>query len=96
MIYLQGYAGPRTNMDCSLFNPFNNKEYFHPYCAITNYSDQTNVEDCWLGDNIVAGADLNTSRTDVQNIWYSWVGSLVSNYSSESITYKNGAVSDPL
>ncbi|KKA22539.1 Alpha-amylase A [Rasamsonia emersonii CBS 393.64] len=80
-----GYAGSGTNMDCSVFNPFNNKEYFHPYCAITNYSNQTNVEDCWLGDNIVALADLNTSRTDVQNIWHSWVGNLVSNYSIDGL-----------
>jgi alpha-amylase len=56
--------------------------YFHPYCEITDYSNQTNVEDCWLGDTIVSLPDLDTTRTDVQDDWYGWIGSLVANYSS--------------
>ncbi|KAL1969253.1 hypothetical protein VTN77DRAFT_9445 [Rasamsonia byssochlamydoides] len=80
-----GYAGPGTSVNYSVFNPFNKEEYFHPYCPITNYNNQTNVEDCWLGDNIVSLADLNTARSDVQSIWYSWVKSLVSNYSIDGL-----------
>lgn len=69
-------------MDYSVFDAFNNQSYFHPYCLITNYNNQSNVENCWLGDTTVSLPDLDTQSSAVQNIWYNWVGSLVSNYSS--------------
>lgn len=68
-----------------MFNPFNDQKYFHSYCEVSDYSNQTNVQDCWLGDTTVSLPDLNTDREDVQNMWYGWVRSLVSNYSSKSI-----------
>jgi alpha-amylase len=68
-----------------VFNPFNDAKYFHSYCEVNDYNNQTNVQDCWLGDTTVSLPDLNTDRKDVQDMWYDWVGSLVSNYSSESI-----------
>lgn len=42
------------------------------------------MEECWLGDTIVSLPDLDTESTDVQSIWYSWVNSLVSNYSRKT------------
>ncbi|KAF3389655.1 Alpha-amylase A type-3 [Penicillium rolfsii] len=78
-----GYKGAGTNVDYGIFDTFNSKDHFHSYCEITDYSNQTNVEDCWLGDTIVSLPDLNTESETVQNIWYNWVGSLVSNYSSK-------------
>lgn len=41
------------------------------------------MQDCWLGDTTVSLPDLDTDSEDVQSMWYNWVGSLVSNYSSE-------------
>jgi alpha-amylase len=81
-------------VDYGVFNPFNNQMYFHPYCPITDYNNQTNVEDCWLGDNIVSLPDLDTTRSDVQNIWYSWVNSLVANYSSGISHISHSSMSD--
>ena len=69
-------------MDYSVFNPFSSSSYFHPYCLISNYDNQTNVEDCWLGDTTVSLPDLDTTSTAVRNIWYDWVADLVANYSS--------------
>lgn len=86
----QGYAGAGNTVDYSVFNPFNANDYFHSYCEVTDYSNQTNVEDCWLGDTTVSLPDLNTESETVQNIWYSWVGSLVSNYSSKLSTSDSG------
>lgn len=60
--------------------------YYHPYCPITDYNNQTNTEVCWLGDNIVSLPDLDTTRADVKDIMYDWIKSLVANYSSEPIT----------
>lgn len=68
-------------MDYSVFKPFNAQDYFHRLCFISDYNNQTNVEDCWLGDNTVSLPDLNTTRPEVKTMWYDWVGSLVSNYS---------------
>lgn len=68
-------------MDYSVYRPFNSQKYFHNLCWISDYNNQTNVEDCWLGDNTVALPDLDTTSTEVKNMWYDWVESLVSNYS---------------
>lgn len=82
-IFVKGYAGAGTDVDYSVFNPFNSQHYFHAYCEITDYSNLTMVEKCWEGDTIVSLPDLDTESTDVQNIWYSWIPELVSNYSSK-------------
>lgn len=76
-------------MDYSVFNPFNSQDYFHSFCLIENYDNQTQVEDCWLGDNSVSLPDLDTTKTDVQNMWYDWVGELVANYSSKLSCFSN-------
>jgi alpha-amylase len=83
--YYQAYYGEGNTTKYSVYSPFDNEKYFHPYCLISNYDNQTNVEDCWLGDTTVTLPDLNTTRLDVQNIWYSWVHSLVSNYSGKEV-----------
>lgn len=80
----KGYDGAGTDVDYTVFNPFNDAKYFHTYCPITDYTDDTMAQNCWLGDNEVSLPDLDTESTDVQDMWYDWVGSLVSNYSSKS------------
>jgi alpha-amylase len=45
------------------------------------------VEECWEGDTIVSLPDLDTESTDVQNMWYSWIPELVSNYSSKCCSF---------
>ena len=69
----------------SSYGPFNVQDDFHPFCSITDYSNQTNVEDCWLGDSSVALPDLNTESTTVINYWNQWVTGLVSNYSFDAV-----------
>ncbi|CAI7606901.1 unnamed protein product [Penicillium bialowiezense] len=80
-----GYDGSHNNINYAEFNPFNQKKYFHDYCQVNNYNDQSNVEDCWLGDNTVSLVDIKTTRNDVKQMWYDWVGSLVSNYSIDGL-----------
>ncbi|KAI3110421.1 CAZyme family GH13 [Penicillium roqueforti] len=80
-----GYDGAGTDVDYTKFNPFNDAKYFHPYCSIADYSNDTMVQDCWLGDDNVSLPDLDTESTEVQDIWYDWVGSLVSNYSIDGL-----------
>ncbi|EAW10463.1 alpha-amylase [Aspergillus clavatus NRRL 1] len=80
-----GYAGAGNSVNYSVFNPFNSQEYFHSYCPVTDYKNQKQVEDCWLGDNTVSLPDLDTTKDEVKKIWYDWVGSLVSNYSIDGL-----------
>ncbi|OQE16168.1 hypothetical protein PENSTE_c025G06334 [Penicillium steckii] len=80
-----GYNGAGNTVDYSVFNPFDSSSYFHSYCLITNYDNQDNVEDCWLGDTTVSLPDLNTDLSSVQTIWYDWISDLVSNYSIDGL-----------
>ncbi|KAJ5449451.1 glycoside hydrolase superfamily [Penicillium daleae] len=80
-----GYDGAGNTVDYSVFNPFDSSSYFHSYCEISDYSNQTNVEDCWLGDTTVSLPDLDTTLSSVQTIWYNWVTDLVSNYSIDGL-----------
>jgi alpha-amylase len=60
-----GWNGSENSVVYSDFYPFNQVSYYHPYCAITNYDNQTNVEDCWLGDSNVELVDLKTEDPTV-------------------------------
>ncbi|EGC43184.1 alpha-amylase [Histoplasma capsulatum var. duboisii H88] len=80
-----GYPGSSSSVDYSRYVPFNNYIYFHPYCPITDYNNQPMVEHCWLGDDTVSLPDLNSERTDVQNIFNTWISALVSNYSIDGL-----------
>ena len=82
LIWLQGYKGIGSSVDYSVFNPFSSSSYFHPYCLISNYNDQSSVENCWLGSTTVSLPDLDTSQSNVRTIWYNWIRDLVSKYSS--------------
>lgn len=85
LTWLQGYDGPGNLVDYSVFDPFNSSSYFHPYCLITDYNNQTDVQDCWLGDTTVSLPDLNTKEEGVRRFWYDWITDLVSKYSSMSL-----------
>lgn len=80
-----GFDGAGTAVDYSVFSPFNHQSYYHNFCEISNYNNQTNVEDCWLGDNNVALADLRTEDADVANEYYTWIGQMISNYSIDGL-----------
>ena len=69
----------------SAFNPFNDQSYFHPRCLITDYNNQTNVEQCWLGDDQLPLADVNTERDDVVKTYNDWIKTLVGNYSVDGV-----------
>lgn len=81
-----GYAGAGNDVDYSIFDPFNDEKYFHSYCAVDASADnQTNVEVCWLGDNIVALADLRTEDDIVRTMYGNWISGLVSNHSIDGL-----------
>lgn len=78
-----GPVNPSTSYGS--FNPFNQASYFHPYCLITDYNNQTDVEQCWLGDSSVALADVNTENPSVPATLYTWIQSLVKTYNIDGL-----------
>ncbi|OIW34382.1 glycoside hydrolase family 13 protein [Coniochaeta ligniaria NRRL 30616] len=78
------YNGCGTCVDYSIFNPFNEQSYFHPFCLI-DYSNQTSIEQCWEGDNTVALPDLRTEDSDVRAIWNDWIATMVSTYGIDGL-----------
>lgn len=69
----------------SSFNPFNEESDFHPRCLITDYNNQTQVEQCWLGDDKLALVDVNTEKDEIVDTYNGWIKTLVGNYSVDGI-----------
>lgn len=80
-----GFAGCPENTDYSKLTPFNKASQYHPPCAITDYSNQTNVEQCWIGDCNMALPDIKTDDAAVASTMNSWIKTLVSNYSIDGL-----------
>lgn len=79
-----GWAGDAADVDYSIFNPFNQESYYHPYCTV-DYSNITSVRNCWLGDHHVELVDLATEDAAVTLGYQTWIRSLVDNYTSKPL-----------
>ena len=85
MAYMTRGSNPATNVDYSVFTPFDSSDYFHPYCEITNPENYTLAQQCWIGDNIVALPDLKTNVQKVQNTLEKWIRQMISIYSIDGL-----------
>ncbi|OSX57019.1 glycoside hydrolase family 13 protein [Postia placenta MAD-698-R-SB12] len=75
------------NLNYSAFAPanFSKSSDFHPFCWITDYSNQTNVEQCWLGDSNVPLADVDTEDPSIVTFLNGWIHDLVQVYGADGI-----------
>jgi alpha-amylase len=80
-----GWNGSASTVDYSRYHPFNNKKYYHDYCPVSDYGNQTMVEDCWIGDPRVELPDLRTEDQVVVDGYSKWIKELVSNYSIDGL-----------
>ncbi|PYI01032.1 alpha-amylase AmyA [Aspergillus sclerotiicarbonarius CBS 121057] len=85
MAYITNGSDPSTSIDYSIFTPFNDPKYFHPYCPITDYNNYPLAQACWTGDNIVALPDLKTEDPTVQAILNTWIQEIMTNYSIDGL-----------
>ncbi|KAJ9224233.1 CAZyme family GH13 [Paecilomyces variotii] len=85
MAYITNGSKPATSINYSIFTPFNNEDYFHPYCEITNYENYPLAQRCWTGDDIVPLPDLKTESSDVQSILEKWIQGIISTYSVDGL-----------
>jgi alpha-amylase len=79
------WSGNEMTVDYSTFNPFNSEDYFHPFKLLANDdpSNATAAQADWLGDDVLSLPDVKTEDPKVEQLYYSWIESLVSNYSGE-------------
>ncbi|KAA6396158.1 MAG: Alpha-amylase [Streblomastix strix] len=66
----------------SQINPFNKEEYYHqPPCKIVDYSNQSQVENCWLSGL----PDLKQENEYVQNTLLDWIEQLIQKYNIDGL-----------
>jgi alpha-amylase len=85
MAYATYGKNPATNIDYSVFTPFNNADYFHPYCKIHNWENMTDAQLCQTGDLQVPLPDLYTEHEDVQNMLIKWAKNAIDTYSIDGL-----------
>ncbi|KAJ9124419.1 hypothetical protein QFC24_003206 [Naganishia onofrii] len=68
------------------YGALNEPEDYHPHCWIQNYDNQTEVEQCWIGeDQREALVDVNTESPKVVREMYRWIRQLVSEYGIDGL-----------
>jgi len=67
------------------YKPLNQQSDYHTQCWVSNYANQTEVEQCWLGDEKVALVDVNTEDTAIADMLNGWIKGLVGNYSVDGV-----------
>lgn len=88
------YSGNVSSIDYSILNPFNDEKYYHSYCPI-DYSNQTSLENCWLGSEDVPLADLNTQMDEVQDMFKDWIKGMAANHSIDGLRIDAAANMQP-
>ena len=79
------FDGTAETTNYSTFYPFNDRSYFHDICFITDWTNVTQIQRCWLGGDINPLPDMRTEDTNVRTMWNDWIKGFVSNYSLDGI-----------
>ncbi|KAF7367830.1 Glycoside hydrolase family 13 protein [Mycena sanguinolenta] len=72
--------------------PFGTESDFHPQGFITDYTNQTEVEQCWLGDEKLPLPDVDTEDEDVVDTLYAWIKNTVAEYAASAGVFNLGEV----
>ncbi|KAJ6568868.1 GH13 alpha-amylase precursor [Mycena capillaripes] len=92
-VVINHYAGIPTNttsssdfsFDFSTLQPFGTQADFHPQCFITDYMNQTDVEQCWLGDARLPLPDVDTEDPAVVATLTKWIRDTVEEYDVDGV-----------
>ncbi|KAF8653556.1 hypothetical protein AX16_003893 [Volvariella volvacea WC 439] len=80
-----GALGNELTVDYSSYIPFSSPADFHPPCPMTNFTNQTEMELCWIGDDQLRLPDLNTESDSVVQTFNEWIGGLVDEYDIDGL-----------
>lgn len=62
-----------------------NRDEFHDFCIIKDYSNLTQVENCSLGDEKLVLLDVNTENPTVQEKLNAWISDFVKEYNVDGL-----------
>jgi alpha-amylase len=79
------HMGSSQQIDLTRYTPFNDPSHYHDKAFITDYSNQTLVEQGWLGNSQVPLPDLNTENPVVIDTLNAWIASLVQRFSIDGL-----------
>ncbi|KAJ6505806.1 alpha-amylase [Mycena vitilis] len=65
--------------------PFTAAADYHAQCFITDYANQTDVEQCWLGDTHLPLPDLDTEDAGVSATLNAWIRDTVTAYGVDGV-----------
>ncbi|RAL06908.1 alpha-amylase [Aspergillus homomorphus CBS 101889] len=85
MAYMTNGQNPATHIKYSSLSPFNNSDYYHAYCKISDWNNYTQAQTCQTGDNYVALPDLFTEHQNVQDMLVDWANQIISTYSIDGL-----------
>ncbi|TCD66626.1 hypothetical protein EIP91_001093, partial [Steccherinum ochraceum] len=81
-------ASPTNPPDFSKITPFNTQSQFHAENFIQAgdyFSNQTAVEQGWLGDTNLPLPDINTEDPNIVSMYNNWISGLVKNYTVDGV-----------
>ncbi|KAJ7611504.1 alpha-amylase [Mycena polygramma] len=96
-VVVNHYAGLPTNttpspsspgqftFDYAAQPPFTDAADYHAQCFITDYANQTDVEQCWLGDAHLPLPDLDTEDPSVSATLNAWIRDTVKAYDVDGV-----------
>ncbi|EPX70780.1 alpha-amylase Aah2 [Schizosaccharomyces octosporus yFS286] len=80
--------GPLENITFDKVVPFNDESYYHPFCWVDyELNDVEVVQNCWLGDENLVLADLDTENPTVVEILQKWLRDVVEEYDIDGIRF---------
>ncbi|TEY77231.1 hypothetical protein BOTCAL_0057g00210 [Botryotinia calthae] len=79
------HMGSPPTVEYSRYVPFNDSSYYHPQSFITNYENQQETEEGWLGDSHVPLPDLNTEDPTVVLTLQTWITKLVQRFKIDGL-----------
>ncbi|KAF7302332.1 Glycoside hydrolase family 13 protein [Mycena chlorophos] len=78
-------AAALLKLNYTVLQPFSTSSDFHPPRFISDYTNQTDVEHCWLGDTLLPLPDVDTEDETVQAELYAWVKNMVNEYGADGV-----------
>ncbi|KAL1673620.1 glycoside hydrolase family 13 protein [Schizophyllum commune] len=84
-VVVNHFAGSGKNFDYDNFSPVSGSSSFHPQCWIKDEGNQTEVEQCWLGDETLALYDINTEDNSIVSKLNDFVKNIVSTYGFDGV-----------
>ncbi|KAF9728749.1 hypothetical protein PMIN04_005929 [Paraphaeosphaeria minitans] len=79
------FAGCPDKIDYRRLKTLNHPDKFHSYCPIKDTGNQTELEDCWLGDCNMAMPDIKTEDPQIAGKMNTWIKWLVSAHNIDGL-----------